>query len=407
MNTIETLARAMKKKADELHAIPVDDLLGFFDALGASWEADTVLQKRIKYLRPLAAFIRRNRLQPMVSEALRGDEHILDRRIGRLHAQPRGLAVHWLAGNAALLGCYSLIQTLLTKNVSIVKPASRAHEDFEALLMSFSTVNTAAVSGETIRSFVAVVHADRTERHIHEALSKEADIRIAWGGEEAVSAIMSLPKSVYCEDIIFGPKYSFGVIDRASLADADAIAKKIALDVCTFDQFACSSPHTIFVERNGAADAASFARMLADALDVVGKKMIKKSVPGNKKQMDIRTFRAAYAMKGRVISSLDTEWTVIVTDEPGLAPACGSRVVFVKPVDRVDEAVSLVSHRIQTLGAAMTEETADRVLDTLTLHGIDRVVPFGSMTFFDSPWDGMFVLDRLVRWVAYRTDARL
>ena len=38
-----------------------------------------------------------------------------------LFARPRGIALHWLAGNVPVLGVISLFQTILTKNKSIVK----------------------------------------------------------------------------------------------------------------------------------------------------------------------------------------------------------------------------------------------------------------------------------------------
>lgn len=397
--TIDAEAQKLKNLLPDLHAIPMDALIEFFDALAAHWCQDTAILARVGYVRPLAEFIRKDRLAPMLREALRGDYHVLDRVISGVHCQPRGLAVHWLAGNAALLGCYSLFQALLTKNVSLVKPSSRAHEDFEFLLDSMRSVQTPALTGEQVRSFVSVILADRTDREAHMALSRHADVRIAWGGEEAITAITELPKPVHCEDIIFGPKYSFGVVDAASMRDYEGIAKRIALDVCTFDQFACSSPHTIFVEEGSEVSLEQFAHSLADALAFVGKKFIKKEPPSAKKQMDILTMRAKYAMVGQIIASSDTEWTVIMTDEPGLSPACGSRVVFVKSVPRLEDVAPFVSRRVQTLGMAVTSETRDRLIDPLTLHGIDRCVPFGTMTFFDSPWDGIYVVDRLVRWV--------
>lgn len=396
---INTEAQRLKNLLPELHAIPVDALIEFFDALSAYWLEHPAIHSRIGYVRPLAEFIRKDRVIPMLTEAFRGDYHVLDRTVNGLYCQPRGLVVHWLAGNAALLGCYSLVQAFLTKNVSLVKPSSRAHEDFEFLLNSMRQVKTPSVSGEQMRSFVSVILVDRTEQQKHAALSLAADVRIAWGGEEAVQAITSLPKSVHCEDIIFGPKYSFGIVDVASMHEYESIAKKIALDVCTFDQFACSSPHTIFVEEGSDVTLRQFAQSLADALAFVGKKFIQKEAPGTKKQMDILTMRAKYAMIGDVIASDDTEWTVVITDEAGFSPACGSRVLWVKSVPRLDDVVPFVNRRVQTLGMAVTTATRDRLLDRLTLYGIDRCVPFGTMTLFDSPWDGMFVMDRLVRWV--------
>lgn len=400
---INAIAEQLRMRAKVLHDIPMDDLIVFFDVVGAEWQRDEALQKQMPYVRSLASFLRRERVVPMLNEALRGDYHILDRFIGGRHAQPRGLAVHWLAGNAVLLGFYSLVLALLTKNVSIVKPSSRAYADFETLLARLREARAGAFSGGAMLDFVAVVHADRTEKETHTALSRVADARIAWGGSEAIEVIAGLPKAAHCEDIVFGPKYSFGIVDRASMARAKEIATKIALDVCTFDQFACSSPHTIFVEESGEAAAEAFAVFLGEALDFVGKKFIPKETGSVKKRLDILTRRATSAMRGDIVSaSADTEWTVITSREPGFAPACGSRVLTVKPVPDLRDIIQYIDRGKQTLGMAVTQETEAKLLDELTRHGVDRCVPFGAMTLFDIPWDGMFAPDRLVRWVSVR-----
>ena len=48
----------------------------------------------------------------------------------------------------------------------------------------------------------------------------------------------------------------------------------------------------------------------------------------------------------------------------------------------------------------MDKEKRIEVLDKVTLFGGDRLPPIGEMSYFESPWDGMFPLDRLVRWVS-------
>jgi len=36
----------------------------------------------------------------------------------------------------------------------------------------------------------------------------------------------------------------------------------------------------------------------------------------------------------------------------------------------------------------------------VTRRGIERVTELGKMSSFDYPWDGMFPIDRFVRWVS-------
>ena len=72
------------------------------------------------------------------------------------------------------------------------------------------------------------------------------------GGRDAVESVMNLPRRFGTEDIIFGPKLSYMVIGREALNSARAVtklARGASIDASVFDQTACASPHTIFVEQ--------------------------------------------------------------------------------------------------------------------------------------------------------------
>lgn len=75
------------------------------------------------------------------------------------------------------------------------------------------------------------------------------------------------------------------------------------------------------------------------------------------------------------------------------------RVITVKAVDDVFDVVDCVHEDIQTVGLAMTGEKRLQFANDLMLKGAMRCPDVGYMTHFDSPWDGLFAIDRLVRWV--------
>jgi hypothetical protein len=104
-------------------------------------------------------------------------------------------------------------------------------------------------------------------------------------------------------------------------------------------------------------------------------------------------------MVGEVFSSDKNEWAVIYSEEEGLAEACFSRVVFVRPMESLERVAEFNDRQKQTLGLSMSMERRLGFADSVTLRGIDRCPALGEMTFFESPWDGMFSLDRMVRWV--------
>ena len=355
-------------------------------------------------LNHLAEFMSRKSLDVMLDTALRNRKALdgfvkLNDQEVLYHAQPRGLAVHWLAGNVPVLGIFSILESVLTKNANLVKASSRAYDDLVILLESFSKVDAGNVKGSELIQTVVVILVDRNDRETNEELSMNADIRIAWGGQEAIETIMGLKKRFSTEDIIYGPKYSYAVIGRECLDDYRRLAQRLAIDISVFDQYACSSPHTLFVENGGKVSCLDFAKELASQLSLVNRTLLPKGRTEPGKIMDVLNVKSKYEMLGEVFSSEKNEWMVVYSEEEGLAEACFSRVIFVRPIGDVNKLAELNDRQKQTLGLAMGKERRFELADKITVRGIDRCPELGKMSFFESPWDGMFSLDRMVRWV--------
>ncbi len=407
LDKVSGVAKELRGRLEYMHSLKGDDLIGFFDALAKSWEKDKELEKEVGgSLKHLAAYIKKGNLEQMMGLALHGNRKALDEFVDfghskyRQHCQPHGLIVHWLPGNVALIGFYSLVQATLTKNVSLAKASAKAYKPLLALLESIKGVDAGGIKGSELVQAISVLLVDDQDRQGHEQLSLEADARVMWGSEKAIRAVSSLEKDVFCGDIVFGPKYSYGAIGRESLKDYKKIALRVAFDVCTFDQYACSSPHTIFVQETKDVSALRFAEELAKNVGNVAEKFIPKEDKDEAKNLEILKVRAKGSMKGKVFASKDTGWTVVYSEEPGLEEACASRVVFVKPVKDLLELAELNDRHKQSLGLALEGKDREEIVDRITRKGIDRCVRFGEMTLYESPWDGFFPMDRMVRWVS-------
>ena len=349
-------------------------------------------------------FFAKSNLKQELNLALRGNYKILDNFVklenggNKLyHVQPRGLAVHWIAGNVDELGIFSIIQALISKNVSLIKAPSN-YENLLKIINLLKTIKTSKLSGNDIAETLSVIYLDKNDDQNQNLISEEADVRIIWGGLDAVSKIISLPKKSFCEDIVFGPKYSYAILDEESLSDSN-IPVKLAFDISIFDQNACSSPHTIFIETKNKELIHSFAENLSLAMDKVNK-LIPKQPISDSKSMEIHEIRSENEFSGTVFSSKDTSWTIIVSDDNDLAKPCFSRVVFIKPISNAMSLIASNTKKIQTVGIMMNKEKRLELIDKLTLQGGDRSPSLGDMSTYESPWDGMFVIDRMVRWVS-------
>lgn len=415
---VETNLRQMVQELREaqkrLRAVSVDDLMGICDSASQAWTRSGNEVARMvggMALGFLPLWLRRTNLEALLTQALRGDRSSVDTFVStngngkRLRAQPRGLLVHWVAGNVPLLGMISVIQGLLTKNANLVKVSRQNAGVLPYFLEALSRVTYRRADGEEfpgtlLTDAVRAVYMDHDDPAAAE-LSAIADVRVAWGGREAVEAIMNLPRRFGTEDIVFGPKTSFVVVGGealASEASARQVAAMIARDTVALGQRGCNSPHTVFVERGAEQTPKAFAAVLGAELE----RATRNAMPdlGAKEAFEILGWRAEYDMRGEAWYGDGVRWSVFYSEEDrGLAQACYGRSLFVRPVNNVFEVVPLCSVNTQTAGLALGARRL-ALAEELTAQGVERCPEVGSMSLYDAPWDGMYPIDRMVRWVS-------
>ena len=398
----ENLITDLQNRIEWLHSISIIDILDFIEAFGNLIKENSTFTFA-STSKHLSDFFKRDNLQRELDLSLRGNYLILDKFVklekggNKLyHTQPRGVAVHWIAGNVDELGIFSIIQALITKNVSLIKAPSN-YENLVDLVNLLKRTKTEKLSGEDLVKTISIIYLERDDEKNQKLISEGADVRIIWGGLDAVSSIISIPKKPFCEDIVFGPKYSYVILDEEATSKSD-LALKLAFDISMFDQNACSSPHTIFIETKNKEILNSFGEKLSIAMDKVNKLIPKKSI-SESKAMEIHEIRSENEFSGTVFSSKDTSWTVVISENDKLEKPCFSRVVFVKSISNATNLSTFNNKKIQTIGIVMNREKRLKLIDTLSLHGGDRSPTMGDMSTYENPWDGMFVMDRLVRWV--------
>ena len=412
-----SLAARLREGARKLQTHSVDDLIALVSAAAARWAAPNspLAPLRQQGLLFLTGWCQSSNLRAMANGALHGQRGFLDgfRALGGtnrrlMRAQPRGLVVHWLAGNVPLLGMLALAQAIITRNANLLKAASTFSRVLPSLLDAFRGLKVTCVDGrvlhgEDVLASIAVVYFSRDNSAAAEQISALADVRLAWGGREAIESILNLPKRYGTEDVIFGPKLSFMVVGREAIADTRLlrrVARQAATDASVFDQYACASPHTIFVEKGGRISPREFAETLSVEMAKAIVRIPKGPTdPGTAAK--IESLRMRYEFTGELWRSNGTEWTVLYDEdaEQGLAAPCYSRVITVRAMNDVLEAARFAHGGIQTIGTALSGERKLRFASEASARGAERFPDIGRMTFFDSPWDGLFPMERFVKWI--------
>ncbi len=390
---------------------PTTELLELFDQLGQKLLAHPAA-RQIEGLSFLCSWLRRSNLERVVALNLNGDPQLLDGFVpldkeGKdlLTAAPCGLVAAWLAGNVPTLPMFTLVPALLAKNVCLLKLAQPEAEPVTTMVQAIAEAGAGTSETIDLLSAFALVWFDYQNDDLNREMSLAADAKVLWGGSEAVRALSGLPKQEHCHEIVFGPKYSVGFIDRQCLENTAALNKSITAfvrDIAVFDQRACSSPQTIFIERNGAVSLRDVGALFAAQLN----KLPPKPELDAFTTMQIINARADWALREDrdVIASTDgANWTVCLDRELRLKPAVQSRTVFLTEVDAWQDIIPLLNPKVQTVGIAFVEPSAaQQFARAAALQGVARCVRPGLMNLHESPWDGKLLIHQLVRWVSLK-----
>ena len=111
IESIEKIIENVNKQREWLHSQDIDELLEFFAILGKYW-AEKFSKEIGVNSKHLISFLSKENLGKKLDISLRGDRSVLEKFIDLsdpklvFHAQPRGIVVHWIAGNVDILGVF-------------------------------------------------------------------------------------------------------------------------------------------------------------------------------------------------------------------------------------------------------------------------------------------------------------
>ena len=411
--TMQAVTDALRMQLPWLRKQPIDALIGLIDAAAKRWSADSKYQfLKDKGLNFLATWCSERHLKEVAKFGLRGNMGYADSYLPfpdsdkhLLKANSQGLVCHWMAGNVQILGLFALVQCMMTKNVNLLKVSSHDDGVFAGLLSAFegltyTTPDGYTISGDDLLKTIAVVYFSRNAVKLGEMMSKNADVRIAWGGREAVETVAGYPSKYDCETVIFGPKLSFAVVSKEMLTDeqsAKKLARRVSVDVSVFDQTGCASAHNLFIEKGGAVTPQRFCEILNESMR---KTEIQIPKPGMSPEQvaAVHSVRGVYDFCGIASGSDTMSYSVLLDDNDELHKPVYSRVLFVHAVDSIMQAVKHITDDIQTIGVEATSEQAIAFAEAATPKGAVRFPQIGRMLNFEMPWDGIVLIDRLVKW---------
>lgn len=170
------------------------------------------------------------------------EQYLIDKnlRLGR------GIVFHITPSNVPVNFAYSLLCGILAGNVNIVRTPSRAFEQINIICNAIAGI-TGHADFKEISDRIVFVRYDK-QSSATDFFSSFCDVRIIWGGDEAINQIRKSPIPPRSFDITFADRFSMCAINADSYIEEEnplQVAKGFYNDTYLFDQNACSSPHLV------------------------------------------------------------------------------------------------------------------------------------------------------------------
>jgi hypothetical protein len=174
-----------------------------------------------------------------------------------------------LAGNVFTAAARPLLLPLLCGTAVLAKASSADDVLPRHLKLALDTIDT------RVGGACEVVTFGREAHEQHAALLAGADVLSVYGSDATVAALAAraVPE---CRVIAHGHGIGVTFVTREALGSEHAarmIAGRAALDIATYDQRGCLSPHALFVQPGGATGARGFARILGEALQAIEREL--------------------------------------------------------------------------------------------------------------------------------------
>lgn len=324
---------------------------------------------------------------------------------GRIRALGFGVGFHVSAGTVPGVSVTSMIRGLLVKSAVLLKPGRG-----DAVLPVLFARGIREEDPDLADS-VAVSYWPGGRAELEDAALRGAECVVVYGSDGTVRSLRDRTP-VTARFVGYRHRLSFAMLGREGLADAEsaeATARRAARAVAVFDQRGCVSPHLAYVEEGGAVAARAWAEMLADAFEAVEEELpsgpLLDSEASEIQQLRGTAEMRASAGRGSVRHGGPNPWTVLIEPDPGFQPSCLGRVVRIRPVARLEEALDEVEALGRVLQTVAVEGVApprrSALAESLGEIGAARITTLERTPWPPAWWrhDGRGGLTPLVRWI--------
>ena len=305
--------------------------------------------------------------------------------------------LHITAGNAPEIPLLSATRMILSKSVGVIK--SPADAVLSGALLALGAA--AALPEHPFTRNLSVVYWHGGDESIEQTLfaPNAFDRIVVWGSPEAVTSVQA--RAIYTKVISLNPRYGVSMLgSEVFTGDLRQVASLAACDALIYNQKACTASQLQYVE-GSLAQVQEYAACLQQALQAWDEALPPFHLPGARGKLK-RMRRGKYAQSEWLINSTGGEFSSGVLVMPGefdILDHPMSRLVVVRPVERLQDALRYLHAGVSTVGV-YPEKHRLELRDAILARGVSSVLPLGQCEnyFPAAPQDGMMILNQLVDW---------
>lgn len=376
-------------------------LISFCDLLSSHIFQDQETRKYPDFI-SLAFWLRKSNIHNLKKEfeSLNTNDKIL---------VPRGLVFHIPPSNVDTVFVYSWIISLLVGNANIVRLPTRTRDSFDVIMRILQEV-LAREDMTQIRDANHLI-SYKHEDSITEEISKRADVRIIWGGDQTIQKIRKIPLKSTAKELVFADRISCCVIHSQNYLSADEAQKKQLAeaffnDSFLYDQAACSSPIAIFWIGNETREAKKIfynhlAMLIKEKQFEIELGAFLEKMTFLHQQILTQTVKQVYNPCNELVAiDLDNLQQLPIAH-------CGFGFFYQFDIASLHDLIPWITRRVQTLTYFGFEKEEFLILiHHLNGKGIDRIVPIGEALNFSHIWDGYDLMKELTRCVTFQLKVR-
>lgn len=313
---------------------------------------------------------------------------------------PLGTILHITPGNSPSAGFLSVVESLLTGNVSILKDTPRN---------GFFSIRLMAMLGEVCPELQPLLYGfsiPSTNTSAMNLLYASVDGVAAWGGDSTMQAVRAAV-APGVKLIEWGHHISFAYFSEEKAKDEDLL-ERLAHDVCQMEQQACSSPQVLYIDTDDFEVVKKSAEFLAQQVNKVSPGYPSQEISIHEQAEITATSQMVKLQQpyddAYLIEDTGGSWRLYVENHPELKASPLYRSLWVKPLPKNKIISVLKPYRrlLQTVILGVKKESIAEFSQLLLQGGSTRIVSPGNVfsAYPGEPHDGVVALTQYCKKVA-------